>query len=496
MKIVQAKEMSRIEHLAYEQGANEEAFMNRAGKGVAELIQQFVARSHIRPRITLICGSGNNAGDAYVAGAILKEGGFDVVALALAPMGKSSELCQLQSKRFAEKKGVIQYATSLADINLNGSNLIVDGILGTGFRGEVEGLYKDAIEKINSSNIPIISIDIPSGVNGSTGEIGGVCVKASITCFLGLPKTGCFIGEVWNHIGEIYCHNFGLDPSFIEQAEEDFYLIDEKMIAQYLPPIKRTQQKYEAGYVVGLGGSPGMAGAPTLASFAALRSGAGIVRLLHPKGMEPEFGGAPFEVIRQGYEDSKTVLTAMERAAALFIGPGIGTTPQSLKLLQEVLPAVDKPCVIDAEALSLLAQHDIKLPEMTVMTPHTGEMHRLLKLEEKLPVGELIKRCQEYSEEKKITLVLKGALTYIFHPGVKPHIDARGDPGMATAGSGDVLTGVIAAFLAQTKDPFCAAILGTHFHSIGGEIAAREHTSYCMVASDIIDALPSAFEEL
>lgn len=488
--------MARIEKLAYAGGSSEEGFMNSAGKGVFDLVQEVVGQMHILPHITIFCGSGNNAGDAYVAAALLKGGAVDVTVYALAPLESSSHLCQLQAKRFIQKKGKIKYISAAEQIDWNKTNLIIDGILGTGFHGEVEGLYKDVIQKVNDSKLPVIAIDVPSGVNGTTGEIGGICIDAMVTLFLGLPKVGCFLGDAWNHVGQISTYNFGLGKSYIEQAASEFTLIDEPLISSIFPPIKRTRHKYETGYVVGLGGGPGMPGAPILASFAALRSGAGIVRLLHPAGMESELSHAPVEVIRQGFKGFEGVVEALERASAVFIGPGIGTSDRALKLLQHVLPAVDNPCVIDAEALTLLAQHEIALPPHTVMTPHTGEMKRLLKIDTLPSFPKFLELCRLYSESKGVTLVLKGAPTYIFHPGHSPYISSRGNPGMATAGSGDVLTGVIAAFLARTQDVLKGTLLGVHVHSVAGEIAAKHFTPHCMVASDITEALPDVFAQL
>lgn len=495
MKVIKANEMGRIERLAYDQGASEEGFMNRAGEGVAEHVQSFIARYHLKPVITLLCGKGNNAGDAYVAGTILINGGFKVNALAFSPFEKSSPLCQLQNKRFVKAGGMIEYIHKGSQIVFSESEVLVDGLLGTGFHGEVEGLYREAIECANRSGLPILSIDIPSGIDGNTGTVGGVAIRAAETLFLGLPKSGCFIGDAWNYTGKVYVYDFGLGEDHIDQAETDFHLIDDHMIKSYFPPMVRTRHKYQAGYVVGLGGSPGMPGAPIMASFAALRAGAGIVRLLHPAGMEAELAFAPYEVIRQGYRegDVETVLQAFSRAAALFIGPGIGTSSAALDLLQAILPKIEKPCVIDAEALTLIAHHNLSLPLQTVMTPHHGEMKRLLNIEGDLEFQELLEQSQAYVEKQRITLVLKGAPTFILHPGKRPYMCARGDPGMATAGSGDVLTGILAGFLAQVHDPLKAAILGVQFHALAGEYAAEELTSYCMAATDITDALPTVF---
>ncbi|MCC5831633.1 MAG: NAD(P)H-hydrate dehydratase [Chlamydiales bacterium] len=498
MKVIKAKEMGRIERLAYDRGASEEEFMNRAGEGVAELVRNFIARYHLKPIITLLCGKGNNAGDAYVAGRLLIEGGFLVNALAFSSFEEGSRLCQLQNKRFVEAGGRVEYIHKESHIHFSESELLVDGILGTGFRGEVEGLYRRAIESANASGLPILSIDIPSGIDGNTGAIGGVAIRAVETLFLGLPKSGSFIGEAWNWTGKIHVYDFGLDSAYIEKAEAEFHLIDDAMIKAYFPPIIRTRHKYQAGYVVGLGGSPGMPGAAIMASFAALRAGAGIVRLLHPAGMEAELAFSPHEVIRQGYPegDLEAILKAFDRAVALFIGPGLGTSSSALDLLKGLLPKVEKPCVIDAGALTLIAHHDIPLPTQTIMTPHHGEMKRLLGIEEDLAFPKLLEESQAYVEAHRVTLVLKGAPTYILHPGEKPHLCARGDPGMATAGSGDILTGIVSACLAQVHDPLKAAILAVQIHALAGEYAAERFSSYSMTASDIAEALPMVFLDL
>ena len=497
MKIVTVQEMTRIERLAYENGASEEEFMESAGMGVAEAAQRIVAKLHLKPYITLVCGPGNNAGDAYVAGRILRKGGFNVQAIALAPFVKSSPLCQLQSCRFESGGGKISYIKEMTPCFFGNAELLVDGILGTGFHGEVKGLLKEAIEKVNGSGLPVLSIDIPSGIDGTTGAIGGSAVRAFETLFLGLPKTGCFSQDVWDLVGNVRVHNFGLDQKYIDAAETSYVLIDDAWVRSILPKICRTRHKYEAGYVVGLGGSIGMPGAPVMSSFAALRAGAGIVRLLHPAGMEAELASTPFEVIRQGYSegDLSTIVAAMDRASAVFIGPGMGTGPEALAVLQGVLPHLQKPCVIDADALTLLAEHDIPLPAQTLMTPHHGEMKRLLQAPKDLSFKELLAQTQAYVQRKNVTLVLKGAPTFVLHPGGTPYVCAHGDPGMATAGSGDVLTGILAAFLAQTQDLLKSALLGVQFHGLAGELAAQQWTSYSMVATDITAALPLVFNK-
>ena len=498
MKIIAAQEMSRIEKLAYQHGSSELSFMESAGAGVADAAQRLIMRLHLKPHITLLCGSGNNAGDAYVAGRILLQGGFDVQAMALSSFDRSSPLCQLQSRAFQDAGGKIIYIQEVAPKLFDSAGLLIDGILGTGFHGEVKGLLKQVIEAANASECPILSIDIPSGIDGTTGAVGGVAIRATETLFLGLPKKGCFSQDVWGNVGTVRVHNFGLGQEYLDAADAAYLLIDDCIMHQMLPKIHRTRHKYQAGYVVGLGGSVGMPGAPIMASFAALRAGAGIIRLLHPAGMESELAAAPFEIIRQGYQtrDVAAILSAMNRASAVFIGPGLGTSQAALSVLQGVLPHLEKPCVIDAEALTILAEHEIALPSQTILTPHHGEMKRLLRAPKDLPFKDLLIQSQSYANDKRVTLVLKGAPTFILHPESLPYVCARGDPGMATAGSGDVLTGIIAAFLAQTHDSLKSVLLGVQLHAIAGEYAAEQWSSYSMTATDIIAALPAVFKSL
>lgn len=497
MKVVKANEMSRIEQLAYQEGFSEETFMENAGHCVAALIRQLIGRYHLKPNIAFLCGRGNNGGDAYVAARLLLLGGFEIVTYALAPLEQCSRLCVLQAENFQKNGGKIVFVNDVDEISLINIHLIVDGILGTGFHGNVEGLFAAAIEKANSSGKPILAIDIPSGINGSTGEIGNLAIKATDTLFLGMAKTGCFLGNVWDYVGKVHVHNFGLSETFIHEAQADFQIIDQKLIQHLLPKIERTRHKYQAGYVVGLGGSIGMPGAPKMTAFATLKAGAGIVRLLHPKGMEAELAGPPYEIILQGYSegDHESVLQTIERASAVFIGPGLGTSSAALEILKQILPQLQKPCILDAECLTLLAMHPIQLPKECIMTPHHGEMKRLLGLEKDISANEFLQLAKNYAETHKVTLVLKGAPTFIFHPDTLPFVCVHGDPGMATAGSGDVLTGIISGFLAQNKKPLEAAILGVYFHGLAGEYAAEKYTSYSMVATDILKSLPGVFKK-
>ena len=367
--------------------------------------------------------------------------------------------------------------------------VILDGLLGTGFQGKLEGKFVEIIEQANHSGLPILSIDIPSGVNGNTGEIDPIAIEAKETIFLGLPKLGFFLKKGFNSVGKLYGLDFGMDIRFIQEAKASAYLINEKALRQLLPPLKRTRHKYEAGYVIALAGSPGMPGAAMLSCLAALRTGAGIVRLFHPEGMEEELTTSPYELIRTPYAwgDPSKIFEEAKRASAALIGPGLGREEQMHTFVQQVVDGLKVPCVIDADGLF----HLKRFPEGAILTPHHQEMCTLLGtnvLSQEL--------CQKFADQNKVTVVLKGAPTWIYHPDTLPLIVCAGDPGMATAGTGDVLTGMITALVAQKVKGREAAALGVYLHAIAGEIAAQRKTSYNMIASDLIEALPTAFQAL
>jgi NAD(P)H-hydrate epimerase len=383
--------------------------------------------------------------------------------------------------------------------NFPANGVIVDGLFGTGFRGAVSDPYLSLIALANHSGLPIISVDIPSGLNGETGRVETEAIIATETAFLGLPKAGFFLNDGWDHTGKLRQVDFGLDREYADPVQTDIIMLTEEILKPLMPQIRRSRHKYEAGYVVGVAGSPDMPGAAILASTAALRSGAGIVRLFHPEGMREQLAACPYELIHTPFArgDISAILHEGERAAAFFVGPGLGRTPETTALLRDLLPKIDKPCVIDADALFVLAEEKIPLPKQTVLTPHHGEMMRLLKIKDKPQLNlDFLKVCKEYATSMNITLVLKGAPTFILSAGYPYTVNPTGDPGMATAGSGDVLTGLIAGLLAQGMSLQDASALGVYLHGLAGEHAAADLTSYGVCASDIIYRFPEAFKFL
>lgn len=488
--------MHNIERAAFDDGASENEFMQEAGSGVALVVQEFVERYGIARSVAVLAGKGNNAGDGYVAAIHLLHLDYTVVVFQYPSLATCSDMTQRNAARFAAEGGKILEISDASEINFPEEGVILDAIFGTGFDRKVEEPFLSIINAANESGLMVISIDIPSGLNGATGEAFPKSIQATETAFLGLPKTGFFLREGWDNVGTLRYVDFGLPEEYIEEVEADYILLTPQIVIPMLPKIRRTRHKYEAGLCVGLAGSPGMPGAALLSSSAALKAGAGMVKLLHPGSMQQELGSTPLELVKVSYEYSEPepILELLNKASASFIGPGIGRSEEAKKLLKYVLENIHRPCVIDADALTIIAEEGFNIPSGAILTPHKGELEKLLRRD--IPKGvthEFLASCQAWVEEQQITLVLKGAPTFIFHPGELIHISGMGDPGMATAGTGDVLTGLIAGLLAQHSLPHDAARLGVYLHGLAGEHAAQEKTSYCMVAEDLLDYFPAAF---
>lgn len=493
MEVVTPKEMQRIEGLAYADGHSEALFMEEAGKEVAEAAVALLSRCYSASKVLLLCGVGNNGGDAYVAGVhLLRDHDLEVEAIQLGEMEKASALCLQQRQRFLDVGGTVVFGLPPRSA-IHEAGLLIDGLFGTGFHGEVYGDFCTLIQWANQSGRAILAVDIPSGLNGETGARGTVAIGATETVFLGLPKQGFFLDEGWRHVGRLVYGDFGIDGLYTGQAKGALQLLTHEAVASYLAAPLRDQHKYQAGYVVGIAGCSGMPGAALLASTAALRGGAGIVRLIHPKGMEAELSGAPYELIRQSFSPGESLSDTVQRANSVFVGPGLGKDLGLRRWLLSFLKEISCPLVIDADALNALADEGVAPPSGAILTPHRGEMQRLLGVDFFGRSLDDLKQCQEYCERHQVFCILKGGPTFLFAPGEQPWVLSFGHPGLATAGTGDVLTGIVAACLAKGLPPLHAMRLAVALHALAGEAAADEWTGHAMLASDLFDALPQAF---
>ena len=490
LKIVTAKEMARIEDLAIQKGCNEEEFVLRAGHCVANAVEEYIQQHHRAKDVVILAGKGNKGADAFAAGLELLSKGFLVRAYHLASLDECRPFCKKFAEFFQKRGGEYIEIRNQTDLIFGVDQLIIDGLLGTGCAGPVTGLYRSVIERANDSGLPILAVDIPSGLNGSTGVVEGAAIQAHMTIAMGLPKIGFFLRDGWNYVGAMRIGDFGLPPEYIGSAREAATLPWWREMFPLLPKLKRNRHKYQAGCVVGFAGSASFSGAAKLASLAALRGGAGIVKLFFPPEAEGHMMDAPYEVICMPWTESSWN-DALLKANSVFIGPGIGRSEEMKRWLEKNVSKLNLPAVLDADALF----SGLPFPSSSICTPHRGEMIRLLG-KETMDEAALLEECQRFSDEKKTVLVLKGAPTWIFSPQSKPSIISRGDPGMATAGSGDVLTGLLASLLAQGCEPLHAAIVGVTIHALSGEMAAQEKTSYCMIAGDLIAHFPDAYKKI
>lgn len=501
LKIVIPSEMVRIEKQALQEGGSEFKFIQNVGVAIAQKVTEFLLSHHFPNIVTILAGKGNNAADAYAAGIKLLQQGMKVTAWQFYSLEECSLACKQMHEQFVDQGGTVHFVLEARPFHFTPEGVILDGLVGTGFRGKAEGILAIAIIEANQSNHPILSIDTPSGLNSATGEVESVAIHATETLFVELPKLGFFLKEGMNCVGQLKRLLFGLEKKYIDMAHPEAFLFEEEIASLLLPSIKRTRHKYEAGYVLGFAGSPTMTGAGILSSYATLRAGAGIVRLFYSSDSEKQLENVPYEILHEMW-DGKTIEKIKQealRAKAIFIGPGMGKDRLARKKIKTLLRHLDLPTVLDADALFYLSEHpDASLPKETILTPHRQELKQLMKKTRFAAFldKEELKACQEFVEEKNITLVLKGAPTFIFHPRDVPLCIPRGDPGLATAGSGDVLTGVIAALLAQGLPQKNAAILGVYIHALAAEAAAKKWTSYCMTASDLFDFIPQVFSSL
>ena len=493
-KVVLAKEMARIEKVAISEGESSESFMLHAGIGIAKKIMELSQSKNV----LLLAGKGNNTGDAFVCCHHLLKRGYSIRSLLMFDPSSFSKLCSKYYQEYKKEGGDSESIDLEKDIAIDDDTIIIDAIFGTGFQGKIDLSLSKVITKINALNNLKISIDIPSGVNGDSGVVIDAAICADHTIYLSLPKSGFFLNQGWEHVGILHRVDFGLPKKYIDIATPQFFLIDEDNVSKILPYEKRTRDKYEAGFVVAIAGSVGMEGAANLSGKAALRSGAGIVKVFI-FGYDPQKSGDMTDElvkIELDLSNKEEILSICNKASSLLIGPGIGRTNEISLFLKYILPKIKRPVVLDADGLYFYANNlKTTLPNHIIMTPHRKEMERLLH-KNNLSSNDIIDETQMFCEEHNSVIVLKGAPTFIFMPGEKPVVVTAGDLGMATAGSGDVLTGVIAALLAQGVDIYEAALLGTHIHGMAGMAAAFDKTSYSMIASDIIEHLPYVFKNI
>lgn len=516
MKVVTASEMQLIDKKAIEEyGIPSLTLMENAGKSVAETI---IVRFPNKKRIAVFAGKGNNGGDGLVTARYLVEKGHYVQVFLAGKKTEVSPDAKVNLDRYLKLENVpkiIEVTDSNQIKNICASliefDLIVDALLGTGSKGVVKGLLADLINLMNESKKPIVSIDLPSGINADTGEILGTAVKAEITVTLGLPKVGLVIYPGAEYVGDLVIADIGLPKEIIISENIKLNWITKSDVYNLLPKRKPNSHKGDYGHVFVLAGSVGFTGAASLVCEGALRIGAGLVTLGIPKSLNPIMEVKLTEVMTYPLEETANQSLALaaepkilefiknRKCNSVAVGPGLSLHPETVHLLYRLIPQMTIPMVIDADALTAIAQKidilsQVKVP--VILTPHPGEMARLIGSDVSFIQSRRIETAREFAQTYKLILVLKGARTVVADPLGEVFINSTGNPGMASGGVGDVLTGFIAGLLAQKLNPLESAILGVYLHGLAGDIASHNLTYYCTTATDILFYLPQAIKQI
>jgi ADP-dependent NAD(P)H-hydrate dehydratase / NAD(P)H-hydrate epimerase len=492
-----ADEMRATDAWAIEQrGVPSLDLMERAGVGLAHV----VARNAPAGRIAIVCGKGNNGGDGLVAARILRQAGRNVQVLAVWPVETLRGDAAAQLERLPGDAPVPFEAG-----RLDGAHAVVDALLGTGSTGAPRDPAGAVIEAINATSARVIAADVPSGVNASTGEVEGAAIRAVATATFHRAKPGLWIHPGKAHAGTVEVIDIGIPPG--APAEPDIGLIAAGVLAE-MPRRTPESTKFSSGNVFVIGGSTGLTGAPTMAAMAAMRAGAGYVTVGAPASLEATFSVRLLEAMLAGLPEQGGALTAeavdpavkaIRRADAVVLGPGLGRSEGAQAFARAMYERVDVPLVVDADGLNALAGiFRDELPQRrspTVLTPHAGELGRLLGRKSAEIGAERLAHARAAAAHAQAIVVLKGDDTLVGEPAGLVAISPGGAPGLATAGTGDVLSGVLGAMLAKGLEPHHAACAAVHAHLRAGRLAAEPHGPDAVVASDVIARLPQALAD-
>ena len=474
----QVRELDRI--AIEERGIPSITLMERAGAGALEVLTR---RYPGATNLVVICGGGNNAGDGYVLARLAQQAGLDVRVIALVEPGQLKGDAAASAQKYLHT-GAVQDALSV-----DGADLIVDALLGSGLNRQVGGVFADAIGLINGSAVPVLALDIPSGLNADTGVCMGTAVRADTTVtFIGL-KRGLFTGEGPDFCGEISFSDLATPADIHASVNAGVRLIEQKTVLQNLPARPRHAHKGRYGHVLVIGADYGYLGAAILAGSAAARTGAGLVtvatRVEHARNI-PLFRP---ELMTAAVTSTRDLDTVLNRVSVVAIGPGLGQSDWAMSLFAKVLQT-RLPLVVDADALNLLAlEHQRR--ENWVLTPHPGEAARLLGMATEDIQADRFAAVTSLRDKYDGVVVLKGAGSLVAVATGPLYLNRTGNPGMAGAGMGDVLTGIIAGLMAQGMAPGMAAKSGVYLHGHAADLCAGKGERG-MLAGDLLPAIRSA----
>jgi NAD(P)H-hydrate epimerase len=506
MKLVTAAQMREMDRVTIEEyGLPGIALMENAGRAVAEAAAELLPETG--GRVLVLAGKGNNGGDGFVAARHLAGRGAEVAVMLFCPpdelQGDAATNCQ-----YAMKTGLTVIPEPDGDTLLGAlelADVVIDALLGTGVRGEVRGRVREVIEML-ADCAAVVAVDLPSGLDADTGAVLGAAVEADVTVTFGYAKAGLVQYPGKAHCGQLHVADIGLPPSLGDDPALNTHLTeaaDCQLLLPYRPP---EAHKGDAGRVLVVAGSPGLTGAAVLAGEGAARAGAGLVTLAVPKPMQTAVAARLTEVMSVGLPAAEGEVLGLEalfvvldwarRVDAVALGPGLSQQPGVAELVRALVAQLDAPLVLDADGLNALVDHTEALRGRaadTVVTPHPGELSRLLGVSVEAIQAERLAAARTAATAFDCVVVLKGAATVIAEPSGEAWINPTGNPGMASGGMGDALTGIVAALLAGGCDALSAAVAGVYLHGLAGDLAAADLGPRGILAGDLLKRLPAAY---
>lgn len=509
MEILTGEQMRRVDARAIGgAGIPSLTLMEHAGRGVAERLVEEVLTRGPRP-VLVLCGKGNNGGDGLVAARHLARLGHAARTVVLAPARALSAEAWAQLARAREMGLQVEEAEddaawSRVRATIDGRTVVVDALLGTGVRRAVDGLYARVIEDVNASGATVVAVDLPSGVDADTGDVPGPCVLAHRTYTLCRPKVGLVVEPGASHAGTFDVVDIGIPDEVVREERADLDWFDRDAARRLRPARPAAAHKGSMGHLLGVAGSAGKSGAAILLARAALRSGVGLVTIATPKAVQPLVASAQAEIMTEGLSARPTreVRKLLVARDALAIGPGLGSAGETRAAVRAIVEKLERPAVVDADGLNAFIPAPRRRLQLKagraslVLTPHPGEAARLLRTTSAGVQANRLGSVRALAAATGAVVVLKGRYSLVASPSGVVSVNSTGNPGMATGGTGDALTGVVGALLARGLPAFDAARLGTYVHGGAGDMAVAMVGAEGMIAGDLIDALPHAWREI
>jgi NAD(P)H-hydrate epimerase len=479
LPLYRANQARELDQIAIEEiGIPGICLMERAGSAAFEILKSHWPKAH---RIIVLCGIGNNGGDGYILARLAYLAGYDVMVL---QVGDTTNIKGDALIAFEAMQAIGLTAQVFTQTKLSVVDVLVDALFGTGLNREVSGKWQDVIDSLNQRTCPLLSLDIPSGLHADTGTVLGTAVRADVTITFIALKQGLLTGAAPDYCGKLYFNDLQVPPIIYDSLTTTIKRLDYNNLKTALPKRPRTAHKGQFGHVLIIGGDSGMIGAARLAAEAAARVGAGLISVATRSAHAALLNITRPEIMSHGVETAEELNPLIDKANVIAIGPGLGQTPWATTLLAAI-KETEKPVIVDADGLNLLSKHNFYFKN-SILTPHIGEAARLLESSTIQAQADRFATVRALQRRFGGVCLLKGAGTLVAESEEKIGICNAGNPGMATGGMGDLLTGVIAGLVAQGLTPIEATNLGVCLHAKAGDKAAAQEGERGLLPSDLI----------